>query len=425
MSTYTIWTIGCQMNKAESRQIADCLEMLGYQSTSVIQKADLVVLNTCVVRQSAENRVLGMLGYLKGIKRDNPDASIIVTGCFVNSQISELKKHFPHVAFFFKPGEYQELLNWAHEQKIPVRQGNDNAAEDSREGTTAFLPIIQGCNNFCSYCIVPYRRGREKSHPIAEIIAEVTSLMRKGVKEITLLGQNVNSYGHDLAENPDLSELLQTLNGIDALARIRFLTNHPKDMSLKLIKSMARLDKVCEHITLPLQSGDDSILRAMKRGYTVEQYCNLINTIRSHIPEVALSTDVIVGFPGETEEQFHHTLALIEQIRFDTVHIAPYSPRQGTVAAQEFEDSVSTKVKRERLDMVELIQAQTAGTINSRLEGSVVEVLVEGRKRGKWYGRTRGDKLVFFQGKGSYDGQLVNILITRTSPWALQGEDKN
>ncbi len=425
MPTYNIWTIGCQMNKAESRKIADRLESLGYNFTPMLQKADLIVLNTCVVRQSVENKVLGMLGYIKGIKRDNPDLPILVTGCFVNSTIKELARRFPHVDLFFKPGAYQEFLNWTREQKISSFQEEKEWHQSNNTGPTAFVPIIQGCNNFCSYCIVPYRRGREKSRAPEEIFNEVSELVKNGVKEVTLLGQNVNSYGHDLPAQPDLSELLIALNDIEKLARIRFLTNHPKDMSLKLIKSIALLDKVCEHITLPLQSGDNTILKAMRRDYTAEQYCDLIDVIRSQIPEIALSTDVIVGFPGETKEQFNHTLNLIEKIKFDTVHIAAYSPRQGTIASREFEDNISSETKKEQLEKIEILQTQIASEINSQLQGETLEVLVEGKKKDKWYGRSRSDKLVFFEEKVDYLGQMVNVVINKTSPWALQGELKN
>jgi tRNA-2-methylthio-N6-dimethylallyladenosine synthase len=413
------------MNKAESGRIADYLELLGYDSAPTPYKADLIVLNTCVVRQSAENKVLGMLSYLKGIKRDNPYLPILVTGCFVNSASEELERRFSHVDLFFRPGDYQTLYNWAKEQRISLPRKRLKLPQSNNIGITAFVPIIQGCNNFCSYCIVPYRRGREKSRPLEEIVNEAAGLVNNGVKEITLLGQNVNSYGHDLPAHPDLSELLKILNGIDGITRIRFLTNHPKDMNLKLIESIAYLDKVCEHITLPLQSGDDAILKTMRRDYTAEQYYRLVNIIRSHIPRVALCTDIIVGFPGETDEQFTHTLGLIEKIRFDAVHIAAYSPRQGTIASKEFEDNISAEIKKGRLETIESTQSQIAGDINAQLQGNAVEVLVEGKKKNKWYGRTRSDKLAFFEEEGNCSGQMVNVVINKTSPWSLQGKVKS
>jgi tRNA-2-methylthio-N6-dimethylallyladenosine synthase len=286
---------------------------------------------------------------------------------------------------------------------------------------SVYVPIIQGCNNFCAYCVVPYRRGRERSRPIAEIVGEVKGLVRRGAKEIVLLGQNVDSYGHDLPDKPDLAELLTELNVIDGLARVRFLTNHPKDMSRKLIDAIATLDKVCQHISLPFQSGDDDILKAMRRGYTVEHYRQLVGEIRDRMPGVALSTDVIVGFPAESERQFQKTVDLLTELRFDTVHVACYSPRPGTLAAREQPDDVPTAEKHRRLKMVEQLQEGIATEINARLMGQTVEILVEGKTKGKWRGRTRSDKLVFFSDTGDRQGQLANIRIEKTSPWSLQG----
>ena len=425
MPRYHIWTIGCQMNKAESRRIASYLDSAGYQAAS-LGEADLIVLNTCVVRQSAEDKVLGTLGLLKGLKKERPNLSILVTGCFVDSSIEGLKRRFPHVGFFFKPGAYSELITWAQGQGISmVEQGLLRFARNDTWGVPspcAFIPIIQGCNNFCSYCIVPYRRGREVSRPLDEVICEVEALVKQGVREVTLLGQNVDSYGHGLPGHPDLADLLTRLNGIDGLARIRFLTNHPKDMSLKLIKAVASLDKVCEHLELAVQAGDNDILKAMRRGYTVEQYCELVHTIRRHVPQISLSTDVIVGFPGETEEQFEHTFCLLEETRFDVVHVAAYSPRPSTIAWRKYKDNIPLEVKKKRLNKIEGLQASVAGEINSQLQGKIVEVLVEGKKKGKWYGRTRSDKLVFFEDNNNCLGQVIKVKIEKASPWALQGK---
>jgi tRNA-2-methylthio-N6-dimethylallyladenosine synthase len=422
MPKYYIWTIGCQMNKAESQRVADYLELLGYQATPVLQKADLVLLNSCVVRQSAEGKVIGTLGYLKGIKNSKPDLAILVTGCFVDSDVKKLQKGFPHVDLFFKPGDYIGLLDWAEKQGIDMPENGVGLPSTKSVAVSTFVPIIQGCNNFCSYCIVPYRRGRERSRSVDEVVCEVSELAKHGAKEVTLLGQNVNSYGHDLPTQSDLSQLLIELNKISGLARIRFLTNHPKDMSQQLIQAIASLDKVCEHISLPLQAGDNDVLKAMRRGYTVEQYRQLVGSIRNCIPEVALSTDVIVGFPGESEEQFERTLAVLEEVRFDTVHVAAYSPRPGTIASREYGDNVTPELKKERLNRVEALQANIAGEISSRLIDKAVGVLVEGKKGGKWYGRTRSNKLVFFESGGNCLGRLIDVTITKASPWALQGE---
>jgi len=410
------------MNKAESRQVSDYLELAGYQSSDKLQKADLVVLNTCVVRQSAESKVHGMLGYLKGMKGQKPDLSIIVTGCFVDSDIKQLEKSFPHVDLFFKPSDYSKLLNCVEMQSI-VRHEEIACLPSSRNiEVSAFIPIIQGCNNLCSYCIVPYRRGKERSRPIDEVVCEVIELAARGTKEVTLLGQNVNSYGHDLPAPSDLADLLSALNHVPGLNRIRFLTNHPKDMSQQLVQTIATLDKVCRHINLPLQAGSDDILKAMWRCYTAEQYRQLVGSIRGYIPEVALSTDIIVGFPNESDEQFKQTLGMLEEIRFDTVHVAAYSPRPGTIAAREHLDNISTEIKKERLKKIEETQANIATEINSRLMSKTVEVLVEGKKGGKWYGRTLSNKLVFFESNDNCLGRLIDVTIVKTSPWSLQAQ---
>ena len=417
MSGYFIWTIGCQMNKAESQRLAGCLDAAGYHQVGSPHEADLVVLNTCVVRQSAEDRVRGMLGQLKGLKRERPNTRILVTGCFVDSHIEGLKRRFPHVDFFFKPGAYPDFLTWAEEQGIPAINRPGLASSPC-----AFIPVIQGCNNFCSFCIVPYRRGREVSRPLEEVVGEAEQMARQGVREITLLGQNVDSYGHDLPGKPDLADLLYRLDGIPGLLRIRFLTNHPKDVTPRLLEAVASLDRVCKYLELPLQSGDDDILRAMRRGYTAAHYRELIHAVRELLPQAALSTDVIVGFPGETEEQFEHTFSLLKEVRFDVIHIAAYSPRSGTIATREYEDDVPPGVKKERLRKVEGLHASIAAEINSGYVGKEVEVLVEGARKGKWYGRSEGNKLVFFPASGAeLSAQLVKVHIEKSSPWALQG----
>ncbi|MCK4697515.1 MAG: MiaB/RimO family radical SAM methylthiotransferase, partial [Dehalococcoidia bacterium] len=266
-----------------------------------------------------------------------------------------------------------------------------------------------------------YRRGRERSRPVAEVICEVEELAMRGVKEVILLGQNVDSYGHDLPEMHTLADLLAELNQIDGLARIRFLTSHPKDMSQRLIEAMAQLEKVCEHLSLPLQAGDDDILRAMRRGYTVQQYRQLVGRIRHALPYLAMSSDVIVGFPGESEGQFGKTYDLLRELRFDTVHVACYSPRPGTIAARKLRDEVPAEEKIRRRKKIEMLQEGIATEINRKLLGQTVEVLVEGRKKGKWWGRTRTDKLVFFEDEADRMGQLVEVKLEKTSPWSLQG----
>ena len=412
MPQYHIWTIGCQMNKAESERLASFLDQRGYQVTATAEQADVIVLNSCVVRQSAENRVINKLNALKSLKKSRPGLTLAVTGCWVNSNAEQLKRDYPQIDYLFKPGERPQWLE---------ESGWDGVLPQHPPVST-YVPIMQGCNNFCSYCIVPYRRGRERSRPVAEIACEVRELVRRGTKEVILLGQNVDSYGHDLPGKPELADLLNELDTIEGLARIRFLTNHPKDMSTRLIEAIASLDRVCEQTSLPVQSGSNDILKAMRRGYTVEDYRQLVAEIRRKVPGVALSTDVIVGFPSESQGQFQQTFDLLSELRFDTVHVAAYSPRAGTIAARELEDNIPTAEKKRRLSEIEQLQEGIATEINARLSGKTVEVLVEGKKKDKWQGRTKTDKLVFFTGSSDCLGQLVPVRIEHTSPWSLQGE---
>jgi tRNA-2-methylthio-N6-dimethylallyladenosine synthase len=401
------------MNKAESERIGSYLEETGYRPAANADQADLIVVNSCVVRQNAENKVINRLNLFKSWQKEGHHPTLALTGCLVNSQTDQLKERFPHVEYFFKPGDYPPWLG---------NKDGKAAILPRHSSPSTFVPIIQGCDNFCTYCIVPYRRGRERSRPVAEIVGEVEELVRRGVKEVTLLGQNVDSYGHDLPDKADLADLLGELDGIPGLARIRFLTNHPKDMSPRLIQAVASQDKVCEHITLPVQSGSDKILKAMGRGYTAAHYRQLVSEIRRRIPGVSLSTDVIVGFPAESPDDFQKTVDLLAELRFDTVHVAAYSPRPGTYADGNYLDNVPAVEKKARLAEVEQLQERIAVENNAQLLGKTVEVLVEGEKRGKWQGRTRTDKLVFFRDSEASPGELREIRIERTGPWSLQGK---
>ncbi|MFC2068206.1 MiaB/RimO family radical SAM methylthiotransferase [Chloroflexota bacterium] len=414
MSKYYIWTIGCQMNQAESERLGSYFGQFGYQATDKYEEAEIIVLNSCVVRKSAENRVINKLNILKLAKEKRPNLVLAVTGCLVNSDIETLRKRFPYTDYFFKPGDYPP---WLEKTVVgPLLPQNPQPA--------TFVNIMQGCNNFCSYCIVPYRRGRERSRPVETITCEVMELVQRGVKEITLLGQNVDSYRPESFRHPDLAFLLNKLNDVNGIARIRFLTNHPKDMSNRLIKTVACLGKVCEQIMLPVQSGSNDILGMMRREYTIDHYRQLVKEIRHNIPGVALSTDVIVGFPSENKQQFQQTIDLLSEIRFDTVHVAAYSPRPGTFAAANFEDNISKSEKKERLQVVEQIQEKIAGELNRVLLGETVEILVEGQKKGKWQGRTRTGKLVFCHSNDDCSGKLISVMIEKTTPWSLQGKIK-
>jgi tRNA-2-methylthio-N6-dimethylallyladenosine synthase len=417
-----IWTIGCQMNRAESAGLGSRLQSLGFEMVRNARQADIAILNTCVVRQSAEDKVKGTLGFVMGIKSARPQMRIAVTGCFVGEDVQGLQRDYPFVDHFFGPGQLQDFEDWLCSHLLERDAAATGGALSPVSPVSASIPIIQGCNNFCSYCIVPYRRGRERSRPSPEILDEAAGLVKHGAREIVLLGQNVNTYGHDLVPALDLSALLHMLSGIDGLYRIRFLTNHPKDMSGALLQSMAGLPKACRHVCLPLQAGDDRVLKDMNRGYTRDGYMSLVARVREAVPGMAISTDLIVGFPGETEQQFMNSYDAIKTLRFDTVHAAAYSPRTGTAACSSFADDVPHEVKLQRLHAIEELQAGIQSEINRELVGTTAEVLVEGSKAGKWYGRSGSDRLVFFTDAQDRRGELVKVEIKTASPWALQGE---
>jgi tRNA-2-methylthio-N6-dimethylallyladenosine synthase len=436
---YYLWTIGCQMNFADSRKAAEELEKLGYREADRPQDADLILLNTCVVRQSAEDKVVGRLTSLLGLKRRKPKLKLALMGCFVN-EIPALQHRYPWVDAFIKPSDITSVVELAQRQQAEAPVPGFLTSKSLTPPVSIGVPISYGCDHLCTYCIVRLRRGPEVSRPLDEIVSEVKGLARRGVREVTLLGQNVDSYGRDLAarrtggHSPDLAELLEAVHGVEGLARIRFLTSHPADMTERLIEAVARLPKVCEHMEVPVQSGDDTVLRRMGRGYTVAEYRDLIGRIRRAMPGtrampdaparpgVGLATDVIVGFPGETEAQYEATYGLLEELRFDMVHVAAYSPRPGT-PAELLPDDVPAEEKERRRRAVDALQERIVGEINAQLWGQTVEVLVEGRHKGKWRGRTRTNKLVFFDvDEGDWTGQLAQVRITRAGPWSMQGE---
>ena len=420
MKQYHVWTIGCQMNKADSEFIAGYLERAGLRQTVIAEEADFVLLNSCVVREHAEVKVVNKLRSLKGLKKSRPDVTIALTGCMVDSRIDDLKDRFPWVDLFFRPQQWDVFSKWAESHGLPS-PSQGKASVPPNPPVSAYVPIIHGCDSFCSYCVVPYRRGRARSRDLDEICCQVQNLVQRGTKEVVLLGQIVDAYGDDLPSKPDLADLLARLNRIEGLLRIRFLTSHPSYMSRKLIQAIADLDKVCEHISLPIQAGDNDILKAMKRGYTAEEYGHLVDDMRRIIPGVAISTDMIVGFPGETEEQFAGTLEALRRTRFDKVHIAAYSPRPETTATRNLRDDVTPETKETRRAQAEALQNAIAAEINDCFLGKTAEVLVEDQKKGKWCGRTRGDKLVFFSSEASLVGQLASVKIEKTSAFALQG----
>ena len=432
---YHIWTAGCQMNVADSQRVASELERLGYASTPVAEHADVVVLNTCVVRQSAEDRAHGRLSSLKPLKLQRPDVVINLMGCIVGVKGSqELRDRYPYVDVFSPPSDTRPLtdhLIQTQAHSIDLEQTERRFAEmdgelilplhERQRLVSAHVPVVYGCSHACSFCIIPFRRGVERSRSVGEIVSEVRSLVAQGVGEVTLLGQIVDRYGMDVPDGPRLTDLLRTVHRLDGLKRIRFLTSHPNWMTDELIDTVAQLDKVCPHIEVPVQAGDDQILERMKRGYSADDYRRLIGRIRDRLPEGSIATDIIVGFPGETEAQFRRTYDLLEELRIDVAHLARYSPRPKTVSSRRMVDDVPEATKRERFGRLERLQKRISTEINSSYLDRQVMVLVEKKHRGNWVGRTLTNKLVFFQSGRDLRGQLVQVTVEHTGPWSMRG----
>jgi tRNA-2-methylthio-N6-dimethylallyladenosine synthase len=408
------------MNKADSDRLCSALDQLGLTPSSSRTEADIVVLNTCVVRQNAEDKAVGTLTSLKPNKEANPEKIIALMGCMVGPKTEPLERRFPFVDVFMRPQQYDPLIDLLSE-RLGVDPEGCIGPLSAAPSVSTFIPIIHGCDKFCSFCIIPYRRGRETSREISEIVYESEMLVARGVKEVTLLGQNVDSYGHDLSGSVNLSNLLAAVNEVKGIERIRFLTSHPNDMDDSIIDAVGGLDKVCEHINLPFQAGDDDILQNMRRGYTNYEYRKIIDKIRCKVPGVSLSTDLIVGFCGETDQQFESTLQLVRDIKFDKVHSAAYSTRKGTIADRKMIDNVPEEIKKDRLRQINDEQEGISTEINSRVLGECHEVLVEGTKDGRWFGRNRNDKLVFFDSTETEKGDMTIVKIEETSPWFLQG----
>jgi tRNA-2-methylthio-N6-dimethylallyladenosine synthase len=423
---FHVWTIGCQMNVAESTAITLALRKHGLKHVPTMDEADLVILNSCTVRESAEQRVQGQLGLLAKRKQLDHDLMIALTGCSVEPDLAAMEEKLPMVDFFFRPGAVEHFLSQLEAQEVIGLPLVQDPMMSFEQPVATYLTVMQGCNKFCTYCIVPYRRGRERSRPVDEVVADVAKFVERGVKEVTLLGQNIDSYGRDLPVRSHLATLLEGVDGVPGIERVRFMTSHPRDMDQRLIDAVGQLPRVCEHIHVAIQAGDDQVLRRMRRGYTGAACVELVERIRRTIPGVALSTDVIAGFPGETEEQFEHTLEVLAACRFDVVHTACYSPRAGTVSAT-WDDDVPHEVKEERRRRVEIQQEQIAAEHNAALMGTTVEVLIEDtqsarRDVAQWRGRTRTGKLVYIPREGEgLRGHLVRVRIEKTSPWALQG----
>lgn len=439
---YHIWTFGCQMNTADSQRLASELESMGHHATTNPDSADIMVVNTCVVRQSAEDKGFNRIQMLKAVKEKNPDKVIGVMGCMVGVRDPlYLRQKLPYVDVFMAPSDPSPMVDFLgdkssetelREQEAISRNQRDAIQDgelilpthEAGELVSAHVPVVYGCSHACTFCIIPFRRGVERSRSIGEIVNHVRSLAKQGVKEVTLLGQIVDRYGKDIPDGPDLSDLLHVVHDVaheTGIERIRFLTSHPNWMNDQLLETVAALPRVMPHIEVPVQAGDDDVLANMRRGYTAEQYRRLIHKIRNIIPDVAIHTDIIVGFCGETHDQFMRTYHLLEELKLDKAHLARYSPRPHTVSDRRMEDDVPEEEKKQRHQMLDELQSRVVAEINQKFLGQTVEILIEDKHKGKWRGRTPQNKLVFFEADGDWKGKLANVEITWTGPWSMQG----
>ena len=438
-----IKTFGCQMNEYDSEIMAGLLNNSGYHLTDNSEEAKVIILNTCYVREKVKHKIYSKLGELRKLKEEKPDLILGLSGCLVQREPEEALQRAPYLDFILGTSNFYQLPEVLKEISGNDNQENqvgkrytgivrveengiipENLPKLRKRRFTAYVPVIRGCNNFCSYCNVPYVRGRERSRLPDDILKEVEELSRQGYKEVTLLGQNVNSYGKDLSGDQDFADLLIQVNRVKGIRRIRFITSHPKDLSDKLIDQMARLDKVCEHLHLPVQSGSNKILSRMKRGYTREHYQNLVDKLRQAIPETTLTTDIIVGFPGEEEEDFRDTLELVETVGFDGAFTFCYSPLRGTEAAR-LEERIPAEISVERLRRLIELQQAILLKKNKSLVGRKFEVMVEGISKKspdevEW--RTRGNKIIIFPGGKNLIGRFIWVEIVKAGCWALKGK---
>ncbi|NTU80924.1 MAG: tRNA (N6-isopentenyl adenosine(37)-C2)-methylthiotransferase MiaB [Chloroflexales bacterium] len=423
---YYVWTVGCQMNVSDSERLEAALQNVGYSPAPRPEEASFIVLNSCSVRASAEERIFGKLGELVRIKREQPDTRVILWGCMVGPQNRSIfERQLPMVDHFVSPSAVDEVVALAPNSIYTLDEPALPVASWAHPPVSVHVPIQYGCNMTCAYCVIPLRRGHERSRPLDEIVDECRRIVARGAREITLLGQIVDSWGHDMPGRPQLPDLLEAVHEVPGLQRLRFLTSHPAWMTERLIATVARLPRCMPDINLPVQAGSDRVLKLMRRGYTIARYQALVARIRETIPGVSLTTDVIVGHPGETREDFAQTLALCEEIRFDKVHIAAFSARPGTLAAEQEADpalAVAEDEKESRRRELERLQERIATERSAGLLGQTVQALVEGENKGKWRGRSPNNKLVFFAHPDDLTGRLVPVRITQTSPWALQGQ---
>lgn len=433
---YFTITYGCQMNESDSEKINGQLEELGYLPAEQMEEADIVILNTCSIRQNAEEKVYGKIGEVKQLKDKNPHVLLGIAGCMAQENRRKLVRRMPIIDFVIGPYNIHNLHEIVTDKEAvgshvvltqmkPQRVRDYSLLKASRKSKIfAWVPIMQGCNKFCTYCIVPYVRGRETSRTIEDIKAEVISLAQDGYKEITLLGQNVNSYGLDFKNNTDFSDLIRALDTVEGIKRIRYMTSHPRDMTKEMVDVMAASSKVVRHMHLPVQHGSNEMLKRMNRGYTVEHFYEMVDYIRERMPDVGFTTDLITGFPGETEEMHQATIALLKKVRFDSAYTFIYSPRRGTPAAS-MTNQISDETKHRRLNEIMEVQNQISLEINKELEGQDIEILVEGptkQDENHWFGRTSTNKMIVFpKVEGIKIGDIVLAHVNIAQTWILKG----
>lgn len=433
--TYYIFNYGCQMNASDTEHYAGQLEELGYMPAEDFHTADVIIVNTCCVRESAEKKIAGKIGELKNVKNKNPEVVICVAGCMAQKDGEKLLKKHPQVDLLLGTAYVNDFKNiltdYLADRKgalytdLTIHQSEFEGKMVRQSPFSAWIPIMYGCNNFCTYCIVPYVRGRERSRAIENIVAEIEQAVKEGYKEFTLLGQNVNSYGKDFGEKDAFAKLLRRVNEIEGVERVRYMTSHPRDMNEEVIKAVAECEHVCENFHVPFQAGSDEILRKMNRGYTREKYLELIKMIRSYVPDASITTDIIVGFPGETEQDFEDTLALVQEVGFDAAFTFIYSKRSGTPAAK-MEGQVPLDIKKDRLNRLMEVQNLSSLHRNEEMLGKVVEVLAEGPSRNPavWTGRTRTNKIVLWpvEGKVYQPGDKVMVKVDTAQTWLVKGK---
>ena len=433
---YFTITYGCQMNESDSEKINGQLEELGYLPAEQMEEADIVILNTCSIRQNAEEKVYGKIGEVKQLKDKNPHVLLGIAGCMAQENRRKLVQRMPIIDFVIGPYNIHNLHEIVTDKEAvgshvvltqmkPQRVRDYSLLKASRKSKIfAWVPIMQGCNKFCTYCIVPYVRGRETSRTIEDIKAEVISLAQDGYKEITLLGQNVNSYGLDFKNNTDFSDLIRALDTVEGIKRIRYMTSHPRDMTKEMVDVMAASSKVVRHMHLPVQHGSNEMLKRMNRGYTVDHFYEMVDYIRERMPDVGFTTDLITGFPRETEEMHQATIALLKKVRFDSAYTFIYSPRRGTPAAS-MTNQISDEIKHRRLNEIMEVQNQISLEINKELEGQDIEILVEGptkQDENHWFGRTSTNKMIVFpKVEGIKIGDIVLAHVNIAQTWILKG----